>query len=178
MRFIPTCVGNMQTPPSRCQSRSVHPHVCGEHSTPTKICTKKYGSSPRVWGTLPMIRQPHFQRRFIPTCVGNISRSHMTPSSLAVHPHVCGEHRRLRKHLTQQHGSSPRVWGTLKGIRNGLVFPRFIPTCVGNIIGTTINPVQSPVHPHVCGEHSTFRNCLKDCFGSSPRVWGTWLYGC
>ena len=52
MRFIPTGVGNAPqitpTPPSS----PVHPHGCGERKTAQKAKGKKYGSSPRVWGTL------------------------------------------------------------------------------------------------------------------------------
>ena len=31
--------------------------------------------------------------------------------------------------------------------------PRFIPTCVGNMLVDFTIPAFSPVHPHVCGEH-------------------------
>ncbi len=72
VRFIPTCVGNIQNFGGRAFVASVHPHVCGEHSTGR--------------------RQKIYMRRFIPTCVGNIPSARLLPASAAVHPHVCGEH--------------------------------------------------------------------------------------
>ena len=32
-----------------------------------------------------------------------------------------------------------------------------------------------PVHPHMCGEHSTIPATLVFLDGSSPRVWGTFV---
>ncbi|CAB1083942.1 hypothetical protein D1AOALGA4SA_11476 [Olavius algarvensis Delta 1 endosymbiont] len=34
----------------------------------------------------------------------------------SVHPHACGEHRRRRFLLAKEFGSSPRLWGTLRGL--------------------------------------------------------------
>ena len=50
-RFIPTCVGNIQTPVHGSRWPSVHPHVCGEHVDPPRQQAEADGSSPRVWGT-------------------------------------------------------------------------------------------------------------------------------
>ena len=93
--------------------------------------------------------------RFIPTCVGNIlerrTREAVTTGSSprvwgtchaafracnlsAVHPHVCGEHS-LRARATPAHD-------------------RFIPTCVGNMMGLPDGGTRLTVHPHVCGEHA------------------------
>ena len=32
-----------------------------------------------------------------------------------------------------------------------------------------------PVHPHVCGEHLYIAGYITGCFGSSPRMWGTFV---
>ena len=131
-RFIPTCVGNIEKVPESRQAETVHPHVCGEHCGVGKKFNYPVGSSPRVWGTL---NDPDIQsgvKRFIPTCVGNMSHrgrmgclgsvhphvcgehclTSMQACSTAVHPHVCGEHFNRFLQTSFFFGSSPRVWGT------------------------------------------------------------------
>jgi len=92
LRFIPTDVGNTlrQTEPPPWQS--VHPHGCGEHWRKKMIVIAKYGSSPRMWGTLRYRSPIGRSWRFIPTDVGNTSSPRSTPDESAVHPHGCGEH--------------------------------------------------------------------------------------
>ena len=51
--------------------------------------------------------------RFIPTHVGNaVERFSGCPTG-PVHPHACGERSREKDGFTVDHGSSPRMWGTL-----------------------------------------------------------------
>ena len=117
--------------------------------------------------------QTHCGKRFIPTCVGNIVADNSPDNLIAVHPHVCGEHR-LAFHVTRGFaGSSPRVWGTFRIKRFPGANDRFIPTCVGNIALVRRLPSASAVHPHVCGEHGKFLPMFAAFNGSSPRVWGT-----
>ena len=131
------------------------------------------GSSPRVWGTPLTVIRPTPSERFIPTCVGNTcppaSQSHTVP----VHPHVCGEHMFSRVQLPINIGSSPRVWGTHTAFDAQRQPERFIPTCVGNTVVTTLIQTQTTVHPHVCGEHTEWILKIDWGSGSSPRVWGT-----
>ena len=111
--------------------------------------------------------------RFIPTCVGNIIHRYDSALSLAVHPHVCGEHNTLLFELFHFLGSSPRVWGTYHPEQQSSTSGRFIPTCVGNIRPqVSLNSLRT-VHPHVCGEHFFIGLDLFIKVGSSPRVWGT-----
>ena len=86
---------------------------------------------------------------------------------------MCGEHRSKTKADQDQPGSSPRVWGTLFQKYPQMWNIRFIPTCVGNTWAISASPNLSPVHPHVCGEHSFFLPLILHFSGSSPRVWGT-----
>ena len=111
--------------------------------------------------------------RFIPTCVGNISKIRHCRKEITVHPHVCGEHYFVSDLLTRQFGSSPRVWGTCIGRRNLNCSIRFIPTCVGNIRQPADYHYIAAVHPHVCGEHQVRFDIIRNGVGSSPRVWGT-----
>ena len=73
-RFIPTRVGN--TPDCRFSAflAPVHPHACGEHPVDRGRGRGNGGSSPRVWGTRAKWIASEWQRRFIPTRVGNTLR--------------------------------------------------------------------------------------------------------
>ena len=112
---------------------SVHPHVCGEHLTDEKLNECSAGSSPRVWGTSACMPCVLNNRRFIPTCVGNIQRVRHIGLLVTVHPHVCGEHTETATDRPVDDGSSPRVWGTLPANEFKDACERFIPTCVGNM---------------------------------------------
>ena len=91
-RFIPTAVGNApdKIPLIICSTvhphgcgerawprshvghpRTVHPHGCGERPHEINPAYPKYGSSPRLWGTLQGKLSAHAIFRFIPTAVGN-----------------------------------------------------------------------------------------------------------
>jgi len=111
-RFIPTCVGNMGRGDAWALSFAVHPHVCGEHMSALAVAELTTGSSPRVWGTLSMLRDMGYNGRFIPTCVGNILIWLSLRWCRSVHPHVCGEHSSAAFARNGLGGSSPRVWGT------------------------------------------------------------------
>ena len=71
--------------------------------------------------------------RFIPTGVGNTVVVANGVNENPVHPHGCGEHKRMGNLRHAMGGSSPRVWGT---------------RCVEVIIELLVT-----VHPHGCGEH-------------------------
>ncbi len=117
----------------RKSKRAVHPHVCGEYGSSAITLLPLNGSSPRVWGILFLAVLFGMKTRFIPTCVGNTTRSAGKADYYTVHPHVCGEY--ARQEATQ----TPS--------------PRFIPTCVGNTPWHHTHIRKSPVHPHVCGEY-------------------------
>ena len=133
-RFIPTCVGNTLPPHVPRAMQTVHPHVCGEHTSQKEGTWFQFGSSPRVWGTQHCAASLIISIRFIPTCVGNTLQEPQTPIMTPVHPHVCGEHLFDSHVFGRFYGSSPRVWGT--HIYSGVLldYIRFIPTCVGNTI--------------------------------------------
>lgn len=131
----------------------------------------------------PHVRREYFQgncrldrsNRFIPTCVGrNTNSSAILCHSSVVHPHACGEHRRVNPVDKNTIGPSPRVWG----IR----------------LVAIVNRIPLSVHPHACGEHiapfahlAAFGRSIPTCVGNtnfpfdnadaqdgpSPHVWGT-----
>ena len=173
LRFIPACVGNMVIGFAIRGRTTVHPRVCGEHSSGAHSPALMPGSSPRVWGTSARPARSAYRLRFIPACVGNMSRCRSPAVYIAVHPRVCGEHRRDGISRPTTRGSSPRVWGTLAYRRRRRLDYRFIPACVGNIRATRKGCRQDAVHPRVCGEHSATTASTWPIVGSSPRVWGT-----
>jgi len=73
-RFIPTRVGKALVTSALGVVVTVHPHACGEGMVFTDWRQLPAGSSPRVWGRLGGVRQPHSPRRFIPTRVGKAPR--------------------------------------------------------------------------------------------------------
>ena len=172
-RFIPTCVGNTPGFRRKETERTVHPHVCGEHTRSSTVGMKTCGSSPRVWGTHSAVLPEWSWGRFIPTCVGNTYTNSTELPIPAVHPHVCGEHAGDRHTPGTRFGSSPRVWGTLLFGGDKSYETRFIPTCVGNTSTRSKITSHQAVHPHVCGEHTSAHSDGDTLYGSSPRVWGT-----
>ena len=110
--FIPACAGNIPGAPLWPVGSTVHPRVCGEHSSIEIRHTTEAGSSPRVRGTFAMPNNRQKQPRFIPACAGNIMRASITSATSAVHPRVCGEHAASRALTSLLSGSSPRVRGT------------------------------------------------------------------
>ncbi len=172
-RFIPTGVGNTLIGERIREEEAVHPHGCGEHLFPSFSASALTGSSPRVWGTLYPEKYQADSLRFIPTGVGNTGADWVNLSPFSVHPHGCGEHAETTARLTREGGSSPRVWGTLTCCVWQGHYGRFIPTGVGNTIGSILLSLRPTVHPHGCGEHCLSVKALNSQNGSSPRVWGT-----
>ena len=54
VRFIPTAVGNAATWGIPAEIAAVHPHGCGERWGSIDGDMARFGSSPRLWGTLNM----------------------------------------------------------------------------------------------------------------------------
>ena len=152
LRFIPTCMGNSNGVTKGSADTTVHPHVHGELSWSLNGKESGIGSSPRAWGTRNRGSRRINKERFIPTCMGNSSRTGHPPAERAVHPHVHGELSQNGFVASPEAGSSPRAWGT-PGFLVALPGEhRFIPTCMGNSVtsGASVHP--RAVHPHVHGE--------------------------
>ena len=133
-RFIPTHVGNSPALPAFEDHHLVHPHACGELVVDDDYLALPCGSSPRMWGTLECVIEKIFPGRFIPTHVGNSSRSPRCLVQKPVHPHACGELFSLPLSCIGTGGSSPRMWGTQLADGAMTHGRRFIPTHVGNSI--------------------------------------------
>ena len=163
----------LRNAPVTCESRTVHPRVCGDacadaasksaNPVHPRVCGERI--DPRAWtteydGSSPRVRGTHRKRQRV-------------LQASAVHPRVCGErhHEPLRHFLDG--GSSPRVRGTLCGpITIGFSL-RFIPACAGNAVPAARSCARQSVHPRVCGERLSVHVPESPSDGSSPRVRGT-----
>ncbi len=172
-RFIPACAGNSHHARPPVSPVTVHPRVCGEQGSKTKLPPSVSGSSPRVRGTV--LGKPHqlLVARFIPACAGNSRRQRHGGQPAPVHPRVCGEQGSACRIRPPPFGSSPRVRGTATSGPTGRPCRRFIPACAGNRSGGAYPTEKGTVHPRVCGEQLGRRGSQKPKRGSSPRVRGT-----
>ena len=150
-----------------------HPHGCGEHRFNQNWRKRARGSSPRVWGTLPLQHSKAPEYRLIPTGVGNTSQARESSAEQRAHPHGCGEHFRLMLSMNANAGSSPRVWGTQAMGYSQAPVVGLIPTGVGNTVHRGYHLGRERAHPHGCGEHRVKPARVALASGSSPRVWGT-----
>ena len=153
-RFIPASAGNtlwMRLPASR---PTVHPRVCGEHSTPGGSARPCTGSSPRLRGTRFIEPVNDHRPRFIPASAGNTPCTSGSGNIVTVHPRVCGEHVQSVKFPSSSNGSSPRLRGTPEYRLTDMDNDRFIPASAGNTPSSSFRDRAAPVHPRVCGEHA------------------------
>ena len=130
----------------------VYPHACGERIIWWLGIIQLRGLSPRLWGTVRLLRICKIYLRFIPTPVGNGQPVASIISSSSVYPHACGE----RQNIINRHryfiGLSPRLWGTVQSQQYTAWLSRFIPTPVGNGFYALQELVGRSVYPHACGE--------------------------
>ena len=173
LRFIPTGVGNTTCRSAKSMMLPVHPHGRGEHKQLGVLDDAELGSSPRAWGTRADHLQRAGRRRFIPTGVGNTSRTTPPPADETVHPHGRGEHAKNRSLELPDAGSSPRAWGTPAWPDRPGRLRGFIPTGVGNTSTVARSLRTKAVHPHGRGEHERDGGEDEHGVGSSPRAWGT-----
>ena len=151
-RFIPTGVGQFMDYAIEAIDPSVHPHGRGADVTVETRIAASGGSSPRAWGRWALAGQGAAGARFIPTGVGQISRSSGCGTIWTVHPHGRGADPDFDVRTHDADGSSPRAWGRSSGFRFVGQHSRFIPTGVGQMLSAA--PVPTPQS------------------GSSPRAWG------
>ena len=152
-RFIPAYAGNTKRTRRRLSTTPVHPRVCGEH-------VGKDGGENRL-------------HRFIPAYAGNTYGHLPVDLRRAVHPRVCGEHVDVDIDPRSCAGSSPRMRGTLQRDRYAEGRHRFIPAYAGNTATRNAIGFEYPVHPRVCGEHTSIQYHAVARYGSSPRMRGT-----
>ncbi len=91
---------------------------------------------------------------------------------LSVHPHACGDILWWWDWKPTPIGSPPRVWGYLFFEAVAALGNRFTPTRVGISWPTMADQLDTPVHPHACGDIVRPGFLRRRIGGSPPRVWG------
>ena len=89
--IIPTRVGTSRRVISPLLSRRDHPHACGDKFRRFPVTAHRQGSSPRVWGQVPVYMCSNSVSRIIPTRVGTRKRSKSRGTKTQDHPHACGD---------------------------------------------------------------------------------------
>ena len=135
MRFIPTRVGQICTPPVVLWiTRPVHPHSCGADIV--IVCLhflQDSGSSPRVWGRFRAVDKKNcIIIGSSPRVWGRCQSAACVRVRTAVHPHACG-------------ADGPRIQ------RAGCQRPVHPHACGADELLQTDSGSIIPVHPHACG---------------------------
>ena len=133
----------------------------------------RYGSSPRLRGTVDGSAPETSATRFIPAPAGNGSRTEDRNGQQPVHPRACGERSELLPKVVMITGSSPRLRGTGFSPLPVLWAGRFIPAPAGNGWRIMTGETCETVHPRACGERTWNRLRVVYNHGSSPRLRGT-----
>ena len=151
-RVIPAGAGNSRNrtfPRPRCTG---HPRGCGEQSIISRSVGPSVGSSPRVRGTVPQVRQASRRGRVIPAGAGNRTSGQRRSGPATGHPRGCGEQSIFSKTPRWISGSSPRVRGTGKGRTSLVGDQRVIPAGAGNRPILPLPMIGLAGHPRGCGE--------------------------
>jgi len=112
------------------------------------------------------------QGRFTPTRVGTSRFSSSCSTRMSVHPHACGDKRRMFCASMADVGSPPRVWGQVLFPVLPVEAQRFTPTRVGTRLLLEDVVADPAVHPHACGDKVKASVVGYHSNGSPPRVWG------
>ena len=173
LRFIPAHAGNRSRGAGRDGRGAVHPRACGEQMSCAASFSKKFGSSPRMRGTVENVAGHVSLGRFIPAHAGNRKRLNGSSKSMAVHPRACGEQAEALPRGPCHAGSSPRMRGTVVAPLALHAVLRFIPAHAGNSAPCAVARTDGAVHPRACGEQRAQFEQEYLCSGSSPRMRGT-----
>ena len=129
-----------------------HPHAYGDKKVVGNIYDNPEGSSPRVWGQEFTMLYKDNNMGIIPTRMGTSNRDFVTVCVYQDHPHAYGDKCVTQSHVTNNVGSSPRVWGQVCHPITRYKQRRIIPTRMGTSLR---------------GD-----GWVLERNGSSPRVWG------
>ena len=149
-----------------------HPHAYGDKIFSERISKSDFGSSPRVWGQVYLLRFIMRLMRIIPTRMGTRLIFCVLSSDARDHPHAYGDKYYKISVRRIVHGSSPRVWGQDHINGNRTDNRRIIPTRMGTSVRNRYFVFLRRDHPHAYGDKSLISLLPNTNLGSSPRVWG------
>src|SRR5690606_31270523 len=112
-RYIPASAGNRLDRPVNWSRITVHPRVCGEQAPPIRFLFLFVGTSPRLRGTVYDAWPDFKDARYIPASAGNSAEYLYLFMLPPVHPRVCGEQSENPGAWMADHGTSPRLRGTV-----------------------------------------------------------------
>ena len=113
----------------------------------------------------------------IPACAGSTPRAPPCRCSSWDHPRMRGEHCLSRNRFCRTAGSSPHVWGALRGARPGRGADGIIPACAGSTRRPPPRKTRAGDHPRMRGEHGVAFGRPRLFAGSSPHARGARLEG-
>ena len=102
-------------------------------------------------------------------------RTNRPCESVAVHPHLRGDHISKGVLWSCANGSSPPAWGPHSLVFFVVAPVRFILTCVGTTKHIVAHHDIKSVHPHLRGDHLFVALFSVVDNGSSPPAWGPLL---
>ena len=149
-----------------------HPRACGENLKRPRNVVRQLGSSPRVRGKFPRVRNRRVDRGLIPARAGKTRPRTPWTGSRWAHPRVCGENPLAAAEASADRGSSPRVRGKRVRLLDDPGEVRLIPACAGKTSPMRTKVTPRAAHPRVCGENSAWCGAFQVWGGSSPRVRG------
>ena len=136
--IIPAHAGNTPDQRRTCHVRRDHPRACGEHREHARIIIRRVGSSPRMRGTLDLMRQTRDAIGIIPAHAGNTALQTRRMWCGGDHPRACGEHSVWPSRYLIRVGSSPRMRGTLVRYKRFEHVRGIIPAHAGNTRRRTV----------------------------------------
>ena len=150
-----------------------HPRACGAHDYLMADERGRWGSSPRMRGSLP---PPAFcppAPGIIPAHAGLTNYEDPAAKLPRDHPRACGAHRGDWIIVHDTWGSSPRMRGSLLRKWRNSIATGIIPAHAGLTIDHNSDLQDYRDHPRACGAHHL---CAKKHIakqGSSPRMRGS-----
>ena len=172
MRIIPADAGNTSIILPLLMLLADHPRGCGEHAIGWLTYSCRWGSSPRMRGTLSDQLVGDAGCRIIPADAGSTTMPLPPMRSDRDHPRGCGEHLQQRYRATDRQGSSPRMRGALGLLEKHDTGAGIIPADAGSTVVQAGPLVDRQDHPRGCGEHLSLRFLFIPELGSSPRMRG------
>ena len=152
------------------------PHACGGVSgceVGQQLCV---GSSPRLWGCFPKDHRAHPRGVVFPTPVGVFPSEATRRSATCGLPHACGGVSAIAQVARSGRPSSPRLWGCFHARLANTFRLVVFPTPVGVFPWAATRTTAATSLPHACGGVSWERWVRVRPHGSSPRLWGCFVF--
>ena len=128
------------------------------------------GSSPRMRGKPPRVREHDYRSRLIPAHAGKTSEIVAVSYAGKAHPRACGENPQGKLIAEKSRGSSPRMRGKHLRIKGESPSLGLIPAHAGKTNSRRPAPGRVQAHPRACGENTERSGVLTL---RSVRSWKT-----